>query len=47
MRVGIDIDDTICQTRKTFIPILCKHYGIRYKDVKSKEYTYGFVDNAP
>lgn len=40
MRVGIDIDDTICNSRKVLIPFLSKTLGIKYKKVKKEEYEY-------
>ena len=46
MRIGIDIDDTICSTFDFVLPYCCKYYGIDYNEIKGKNYSYKyFVDN--
>ena len=44
MRVGLDIDDTICQTRDIIIRFLCKHYKMDYRKSKKLDYEY-FKEN--
>lgn len=46
MRIGIDIDDTICSTLEFVLPYCCKYYGIDYNEIKDKNYSYKyFVEN--
>lgn len=44
MRIGIDIDDTICDTLEFVLPYCCKYYGINYSEVKDYPISY-FIDN--
>ena len=37
MRIGIDIDDTICSTFDFVLPYCCKYYGIDYNEAKEKK----------
>ena len=53
MRIGIDIDDTICSTFDFILPYCCKYYGIDYNEAKEKGYSleylinnYGYYDFA-
>lgn len=53
MRIGIDIDDTICSTFDFVLPYCCKYYGIDYNEAKEKKYSlkylidnYGYYDFA-
>lgn len=53
MRIGIDIDDTICSTFDFVLPYCCKYYGIDYNEAKEKGYSleylinnYGYYDFA-
>lgn len=53
MRIGIDMDDTICSTFDFILPYCCKYYGIDYNEAKEKKYSleylinnYGYYDFA-
>lgn len=46
MRIGLDIDDTICDTLEFVLPYCCKYYGINYEEIKNKNYPVNyFIDN--
>lgn len=36
MRIGIDIDDTICCSIENMLPHICKYYGLDYEVEKNK-----------
>ena len=38
MRIGIDIDDTICDTFDFVLPYCCKYYGVDYEKAISQKY---------
>lgn len=53
MRIGIDIDDTICCTFEFVLPYCCKYYGVSYEEAKEHNYNweyfkdnYGYYDFA-
>lgn len=46
MRVGIDIDDTICNTFDIFLPYICKFYNLDYATLKKEKLNYGFFSNT-
>lgn len=46
MRIGIDIDDTICDTFDFVLPYCCKYYGVDYeKAISQKLSLQYFIDN--
>jgi len=40
MRIGIDIDDTICYSIENMLPYICEFYGLDYKEEKKKGLGY-------
>lgn len=42
MRIGIDIDDTICDTFMFVLPYCCKYYGVSYEEAKENKYSYEY-----
>lgn len=40
MKIGIDIDDTICDTWEYVMPYVAKYYNISYDDLKKSEKYY-------
>ena len=46
MRVGIDIDDTICNTFDVFLPYICKFYNLDYATLKKEKLNYNFFSNT-
>lgn len=42
MRIGIDIDNTICDTFTFVLPYCCKYYGVSYEEAKEKKYSYEY-----
>jgi len=40
MKIGIDLDDTIINSRKVLISFLSKYYNLKYNGVKNKEYEF-------
>ena len=34
MRIGLDIDDTICDTFELVLPHICKYYNLNYSVFK-------------
>lgn len=46
MRIGIDIDDTICNTWDFVIPYFSKHFNISINDLKNSNKTYYEACNA-
>lgn len=45
MRIGIDIDDTICDTFEFVLPYCCKYYSVSYEDAKKNNYSYEYFIN--
>lgn len=45
MRIGLDIDDTICDTFEFILPYCCKYYGISYEEAKKNNYSYEYFIN--
>ena len=37
MRIGLDIDDTICNTFELALPHICEHFNLDYKEYRKKE----------
>jgi len=42
MRIGIDIDDTICNSFDNVLPYLCMFYKLDYKEIKKQNLTYDY-----
>ena len=40
MRIGIDIDDTICDSWLTIAPIMCKDFNLDYNEIIKSKKTY-------
>ena len=40
MRIGIDIDDTICCSIENMLPYICEYYGLNYYEEKEKKLPY-------
>lgn len=40
MRIGIDIDDTICNTFDLVLPYICEHFNLDYEEYKKKRISY-------
>lgn len=40
MRIGLDIDDTICNTFDLVLPYICEHFNLDYKEYKKKRISY-------
>ena len=40
MRIGIDIDDTICDSIEAMLPYICMKYNLDYESEKAKGYSY-------
>lgn len=47
MRIGIDIDDTICYSIENMLPYICKFYGFDYEEEKNKELGYDAYHGLP
>ena len=47
MRIGIDIDDTICDSIENMLPYICKFYDLNYEDEKIKHMPYSYYHNFP
>ncbi len=46
MRIGINVDNTICDTFEFVLPYCCKYYSISYEEAKEKQYSYEyFIEN--
>lgn len=45
MRIGIDIDDTICNTFEEVLPYVCKFYNLDYKTIKKQKLDYNYFMN--
>lgn len=42
MRVGIDIDDTICNTFEYILPYACEFYKLNYEKLKKEPISYSY-----
>lgn len=42
MRIGLDIDDTICNTYDLVLKYVCKYYNLNYKEYKNKKISYDY-----
>ena len=42
MRIGIDIDDTICCSIENILPHICKYYNLDYEVEKNKSLSYEY-----
>lgn len=42
MRIGLDIDDTICDTYDFVLPYICKYYNLDYKTIKKRNLGYAY-----
>lgn len=42
MKIGLDIDDTICDTFELVLPYICKFYNLDYKEYKNKKISYDY-----
>ena len=40
MRIGIDMDDTICDSIEAMLPHICREYNLNYEEEKKKGYSY-------
>ena len=40
MRIGLDIDDTICNTFDLVLPYICEHFNLDYEEYKKKRISY-------
>lgn len=40
MRIGIDMDDTICDSIEAMLPYICMEYNLNYEEEKKKGYSY-------
>lgn len=47
MRIGIDIDDTICCSIENMLPHICEYYGIDYYKEKEKKLPYDAYHGLP
>lgn len=47
MRIGIDIDDTICYSIENMLPYICKCYNLDYDIEKSKCLSYDYYHKFP
>ena len=47
MKIGIDIDDTICNTIEEMLPYICDKYNLNYELEKNKGYSYYEYLNLP
>lgn len=45
MRIGIDIDDTICPSFDTVLPYLCLFYKLDYKEIKKQNISYEYFNS--
>ena len=43
MKIGIDIDDTICDNFNIILPYICKYYGYNIKDFERALKTNGGI----
>lgn len=44
MRIGIDIDETICDTFGFVLPYICKYFNLDYETVKKQDYSYEYFE---
>lgn len=44
MRIGIDIDETICDTFEFVLPYVCKYFNLDYEVVKKQNYSYQYFE---
>jgi len=44
MRIGLDIDDTICNTFDLVLPCICEHFNLNYEKDKKKRINYRDFD---
>lgn len=42
MRIGLDIDDTICDTFDFLLPYICKYYKLDYEKTKKRNLSYDY-----
>lgn len=42
MRIGVDIDDTICNTFEYVLPYVCEFYSLNYKELKKQNIAYSY-----
>lgn len=47
MRIGIDIDDTICYSIENVLPYICKYYNFDYELEKNKNLPYDVYHDLP
>lgn len=47
MRIGIDIDDTICCSIENMLPYICEYYGLDYYKEKDKQLGYDEYHKLP
>lgn len=47
MRIGIDIDDTICNSLENMLPYICKFYNLDYDEQIKGGYPYEYYHNLP
>lgn len=47
MRIGIDIDDTICYSIENMLPYICKFYNLDYEIEKNKYLSYEAYHGLP
>ena len=47
MRIGIDIDDTICYSIENILPYICEYYNLDYELEKEKTLSYENYHNLP
>lgn len=42
MRIGIDIDDTLCDSFGYLLPYICRYFDLDYDSIKAKDLTYPY-----
>lgn len=47
MRIGIDIDDTICYSIENMLPYICEFYRLDYEEEKKKKLGYDSYHHLP
>lgn len=47
MKIGIDIDDTICNSIEELLPHICREYNLDYEKEKNKGYSYYEYQDLP
>jgi len=47
MRIGVDIDDTICSSLENMLPYICRYYNLNYDEQIKNGYPYEVYHSLP